>query len=485
MRFFTKKFLGFGLFSAAAAAATAVTMQPSEYSQYRNVMERMGVDGQTIKVEGVSKKEQQEAWLKIFYYSGYFNDKELWQAICALKLDKQEQVFFYLKHKLQACQVYDGDPKKVDFTCMADKAFNSGIVGKLTGVGLSETDISDMFLYLAQNAFNRKQNQERNEISDNISVQRYPAEYMEAAKAIGVVDRVKREEQVDEVWIMGAARLGLETRIVDFKYNLANGLTFKEDQVVRLLAGQRKLWAEIDGISPSVQKVFKLAQTQIVDLDGHVFSSGVKVTEEGKQFILALADKKGVPYSQIQPFVQYERGEREGYFPGRHYLNVTTTRELMETDLAKHVLEKYISGVKVVDTLADGEKRPDTTSTVVDALKSETPEYWQGKTVAVQSHQPYAHRQALSAVNAANKLGIEGVKFVPMGPSNKQSMQVLNSESGAFATEMYRLAGFESAREMRDLLFQTRQVEDCNTPPNEGSNGWVKMLGEMIANCDS
>ncbi len=176
----------------------------------------------------------------------------------------------------------------------------------------------DFIAYLAQYAFNRVHGQERNELKSVDWMAEYKDAYIESARILGFIDRVRPMSEVyDEAWIAGASRVGLIARDIDY---------FEQPiktNVVKVLAGARPLWAEIDGIAPELKaKLLKLhsEKRDIDSLDTTLMVGDISErTQEEIKYILELATKYSIMLDKTLPIITYTKDIcPNGLFPGRH-----------------------------------------------------------------------------------------------------------------------------------------------------------------------
>ena len=198
------------------------------------------------------------------------------------------------------------------------------------------------------------------------------------------------------------------------------------------------------------------------------------------QYIADLSSRTGIKLNKDQPFIQYKTLAEcpKGLFPGRIYPNYESgeIRKLTETLMANDLLHNLTgTKVKVVNTRAENNERPNTSTTARDAaeafvqkiLSSQSDE---GKefTILLQTNNPYIKRQEIATQQEVNKVltarGLDKqgykVKVEGVGFSSKQDVATVNSELGALVSEMWKMA--TPNRDSKDLEFQTRK---CAIPP--------------------
>ncbi|AVP87589.1 hypothetical protein phytr_6480 [Candidatus Phycorickettsia trachydisci] len=448
-------------------------------STFEQAADNLGFKGYKKGSKIVSAKEHQEALLNILQMSGYFTPTKLWQGINALNLKDPEIVFNKLYSaikKSKADQNFD--------------QFNPKILRKNfgKGSGLDEQDMKDLLLYLSQNAFNRKIGQERNELTSLNWMQEHEEEFNKAAEVLKLIDRHEPSyQEYDTAWIAGASRVGLLARIIDYKFITSKySLTFKENPIV--LAGARELWANLDGISPTVLAKLEHASSQITDMD--LLDASVPVgenndrIEEGKSYIPYLAKKNKIKLDEQSPLIEYKTEEEcpKGRMPGRIYPNYADGEQnrLTETTMSYDLIEKYLPNSVVIDSHLGPEQRPNTATTARDAgmnlvQKIQEGEYAYQKELIILfvSNNPYIERQTIVSQREVNKilkaldLDSQGysIKLDGVGFKSKQDVVTVHSESAALFAERYKDACDNSTckRPIETLLFQTRDT----TPPTD------------------
>lgn len=421
----------------------------------------------------VTKQEQQEALLKIFYLSGYFAPQKLWEDIlCFAKANNPEKIFRSVYSVLNKARAFQKDLKRFDAAFLRKNLFETTF--------LDIQDVMDYLLYVAQNSFSRKLGQERNELTKQDWMTQHLDDYIASARCLGLVEReFSKQLEYDEAWIAGASRLSLLTRIIDYKYLLLQGIKIKGLTLV--LAGERPLWANLDGIDPMIYKKILVASRTDMDLSGldafiPIDQSTLRL-EEGKKYIQNLAQRYCVRLDRSAPCIQYMVEEEcpKGFFPGRLYANYATDRErkLTETMMAEDLTRSFLVNipVQIIDTTAQTHQRPTTASTAYDAAT-----YFVNKIISgalgskkkfiilLQTNNPHIERQTLSAQQQVNKvlenskLGTKGYKITiqGVGLGCKHDITAIHSEFAALLAEKWKCACKVSKRDITELLFQTR-----------------------------
>ena len=452
---FTTRFIA-ALTAASTAYVYHVETSPSIYEKAAH---QMGLEGQ-----------KPQALLNIFSMAGYLERQKLWTDLNRSKIfgDKTAEVFYKanttIKHNSEHTAKYL-------FGRSAHYFWETPLV--------TEKEAQDWILYAAQNAFDRRVGQERNELKSHDWMKMHKNEYMAAAKILGMIDRIDPDRtSYDEGWIAGASRPGILSRIMDYKLVLDHGV--KINGPTKVLAGARPLWAEIDGINPDVlnQLLEALAKgTKVDDIKVVVPAQAPNATiEEGIDYIKDLAHKLNIPL-QKPPVIKYSTKEAcpKGLFPGRTYPNYANPNgpkldeSAMSLDVLTQVLGKH--KVDIVDTKSTNDQRPTTATTAADAVKSLLQDISDGKYgdkkefhILFETNQPYVERQTLSAQKAIQMFLPFGISITlhGVGFEFKQDVATVHSELGALIYEKWKVANPYGVD--KNLCFQTRD-NDAEVPP--------------------
>ena len=427
-------------------------------------------------------ERQAEALFKIFYMAGYLEPQRLWQDINHIpSIEDKKQIFISLATAITKANGYKGEYGK----------FNSeALIKELGNVHLSVDNWADLLLYISQNAFNRKLNQERNELIKEDWMGFYAKEYMEEAKALGLTEEKKPTAiKYEEAWLAGASRVGILARLHYYKYLLDSSKIEIINHEVQVLAGHRELWANIDGLSPLAKKVLETTNIiNINEIDMSVPAGDYRdVTLEGKEYMFTLARDKGIKLDDQQSFIEYLKDDQnipKGRAAGRTYVNYAKeeTKKLTESLLAQDILNKYFkSESNIIDTAGSvpgsysaTDTRSNTYSTGLDAANnlvdrilaanSDQREYY----ILYVSNNPYIERQALATQLVVNKVlktkGLDelGYKIIieGVGFSHKQDVVTIHSELAALNSEKWRYYHQDWTEDqlgiLKDLMFQTR-----------------------------
>ena len=471
------------------------------YKGYKNSIEPSKFELAAQRLGFESTKEQ-DGLLGILYLAGYLKPDKLWHDIyCFNKGSAKSSIMFSeamtaLKHS------------QIDQT---NKTPNLKLLRKNLFKSADDTvkieDVEAWILYVAQNAFNRKIGQERNELSSAQWMKDYEIQYLEYAKTLGMVDAIapKQQEYHDD-WIAGASRVGLLARILHHNILIQQ---VKVNGGVLVLAGQRPLWADLDGINPDTYKKLITAYKNRQDINQLDVSVPVgedqERKEEGKKYLLDLAKRSDIKLNPEEPFVVYKDGEApKGLFPDRIYPNyaVGEDRRLTESLMSSDLLETFSVGKAVVIDTQAGEhnQRPNTASTAYDAAKDLVTRIQNGDfgnqkdfTILFISNNPYIKRQTIAtqrevdAVVKSYGLDKKGykVKVEGVGFGAKQDVATIHSEFGALVAEQFKDregSNKEHYHNIKDLLFQTRKNPEKlpATPEHHENLNYLEWLTGIV-----
>ena len=461
------------------------SIKPSKYmlaTQKLGFIGHARGDGQCISME-----EQQEALLRIFHLAGYFNLTNIWHDLCSIgDIKNLEQVFEEISAVVKCANADQANPKKFDPRYMRKNLFKSD--------SIDVQDAADLILYIGQHAFSRQIGQERCEIISPDWLIAYADEYSEAARSLGLIDREHcSSTEYDGIWIAGAARLTLAQRILDYSHSTVSR-NIKINGETLILAGEREIWANIDGMPPTtMEKLLKISSNHgNIDTIPFVPTTGdnLDIVNEGKAYMLHLAQFNNIKLNASDPFIQYESKQEcpPNRFPHRVYANYDTneTAELTETLMSVDLLRSFSNSngneVRVIDTLAQAQERPNSASTARDAAvrfvqRITAGYYGEKKTFVILLHtnNPYIERQTLATQCEVNQVLHEygliakayRIKIEGVGYSCKQPLVVVHSELGALIAEKWKYVarheqaslGLKPKRDIKDLLFQTRKSD--------------------------
>ena len=449
-------------------------------SKYILVATKLGLSGYTTE-DGrtVSIEHHQEALLKVFQMAGYFELPSIWRDLNNLgSIDHVEKLFEEISNVIKMSNANQTDPNLFDAEYMRKHLFQSDTIDL--------QDVLDLLLYIAQHAFSRDIGQERYEITLPNWMQTHKDDYFKEVQLLRLIDRhYPLLTSYDGAWIAGAARISLLHRIINFNYYV-NSTNIKINGEIVVLTGERELWANIDGISPAINKILLEISKNNHDIDTVVFPSSTnnefERIDEGKAYMMHLAEFYNIKLNLLEPFIEYKNKDEcpPIRYPNRVYANYDSneTTKLTETLMSNNLLRTYFNNrnnhIHVVNALSENETRLNTASTARDAserlIKSiMSEEYGDKKNFIILfcSSNPYIERktlivqeqvdQTLRDYNLIEKgftIRIEGV-----GCSSKSSLVIVHSELAALITEKWKaiVADMEKPkRDIKDLLFQTR-----------------------------
>ena len=456
-------------------------MKPSKYML---ATEKLGFLG-FIKCDGqrITKEQQQEALLKIFYVAGYLELPNIWHDLNAIgDIPNVRETFKILTELIRKANGHQSDPNKFDATFLRKNLFKQN--------DLDVQDVSDLLLYIGQHAFGRRTGHERHETSfpENLLVhQQY---YYSAVSMLNLVDRrIPRLNVYDVCWIAGASRYSLSMRIIELQKQLAADQIRIQGEIL-ILTGNRELWANIDGLSTSMMNTLSNLFDDELYSDINIVScneedQSVRI-EEGKSYIIRLAQSNNIQLDKNHPFITYDQEEQcpPHRFPNRIYANYHPDERarLTESIMAKDLLNTYNLNpqhdIGIIHTPASEKGRPDTSTTVRDAIERllrciTTGDYGSQKnfTVLFCSNNPFIERQVLVAQRVVNQIMTERnltenykIQIEGIGYGGKPSIRSIHSEIGALLAEKWIAAvdtlenTFRSKpkRPIEHLLFQTR-----------------------------
>ena len=434
---------------------------------------------------GLNQPMQPEALLRIFQMSGYLKQNNLWSALYrSQSLAQPADVFIQSMNLLNK---YSADKEPQDFDAgMVTK----NLFGKSqkyfwqylwpSKAEVTDTEAAEIILYLGQTAFDRKTNQERSELNNYNWMTEYSSQYFQEARKLDLIDSIEPNYEIDYnlALVLGASRAGLYARLVELNYYIANDL--KAD-AISVLAGQRELWAQIDGISPKVLDILISAKNDklsMKDVNIKVLANPPQErTDEGKKYLVELAQKSAISFNLDNPIVDRD---------GRSYLNYAPdeTSKLTETLMSLDLLEEFGLNYHIVDTIHhESAMRPNTQSTAKDTAERFIKEVIDGKyggttefNLLAVSNNPYINRQAIAVQREFNKI-IEAhgladkiiVKIHGVGFQCLQGVTTIHSELGALISELFVDA--YSADNIDTLMFRTRDNDmDIPEMPTLGDN---------------
>ncbi|XVN43107.1 MAG: hypothetical protein RCG15_02105 [Candidatus Rickettsia vulgarisii] len=242
-------------------------------------------------------------------------------------------------------------------------------------------------------------------------------EYFEAAKILGFIDEISpKYQQYDEGWIAGASRIGIWAREIHYNKLLEQ---IKIVGPTAILADERLLWAEIDGIDPIEYNKLLVKYQEKSDISkSNLFlpvGNNINRTEEGKKYLLELAKTNNIELNPNEPFIIYKTPQEcpKGFFSERTYPNYLNpnvsklTESLMAKDLSKFLNNK----ATVIDTRSENNQRPNTSTTARDAalelvMKIQKGNFDEQKEfhILFVTNNPYIERQTISTQREVDKV---------------------------------------------------------------------------------
>ncbi|ETO16890.1 HAD-superfamily hydrolase, subfamily IA [Reticulomyxa filosa] len=276
-----------------------------------------GVDGY------LQNLPQQKAFITMLYIPGYFLPERVWQDVNSMGgFQDPLLIYEHILNVMNDAKAYPIDPMAFNSTYVIKNLFNNELFDK--------QDIQDFITYWGQTAFDRKIKQERNEIFEKDWLIVFAEEYLKSAQVLGLVSKIEpKYRYYDEVWVQGASRQALLDRLEYIKKYEDAGIQF---ETIRILNGDRELWAEIEGVNNGPN----------IDI------------ELGKIYMLDLAIKNGFKINDNQPFVKYEKEENLplGRVKNRTYINYADgeTRVLDEAIMSEDI-KKVVFGERPIEVL--------------------------------------------------------------------------------------------------------------------------------------
>ncbi|CAF1382463.1 unnamed protein product [Adineta ricciae] len=432
----------------------------------------------------ISIEDQEDALLRIFHLAGYFHLTKIWKDWNSMGFfENLQEIFEKISFIIKCSNANHNDPNEFNVKYFRENVFEKSL--------LNDEDCLDWILYLSQHAFGRSIGQERYEMKSLHWIHQNEHYFIEQVRLLRLVDRqCPILKQFDQCWIAGASRLSLSQRILDYKYQILSKNIQINGQTL-ILAGERELWANIDGISPKIsEELFQISKNHL-DINQIDFSSiettDSEIIQEGKEYLLNLSRIHGIELNSSQPFIEYQTKDQcsNDRFPNRIYLNYENsqkklTETLLSEDLIKTYLEETFSSIEIVDTSANEQIRPNTASTAQDATEKFIQQIFNGDFrekklfhILLWSNNPSIERQTLVTQRKVNsileksnliennyKISIHGI-----GCSSNVNLEIVHSELGALITEKYlwlfeqqkKQGEIKKKRNINDLLFQTRK----------------------------
>lgn len=477
--------IGIGIIGIVVYYVYDAYRQSTKPSKFMLAAQEMGFIGyETPDGQRISMEQQQEALLRIFQLAGFFTLSNIWHDLNCIKLTNHlEEAFQEISAVIKYANADQADPRKFNAKYLRKNLFKSDYI--------DVQDALDLILYIGQRAFNRHTGQERYELRAPDWISNHADEYHQAAQLLRLIDReCPLLDEYDGVWIAGASRLGLSTRIMNFNYHRVTR-NLKINGEILVLAGERELWANIDGLAPALSKSLYDASQNYADIDTVPIELSINddhsIIDEGKSYMMHLAQTYSIKLNSSEPFIQYKNKDEcpIGRFPNRLYANYDIneksklTETIMACDLLKTLSHNLPSKICVIDTLMHDQKRPNTVSTARDATdrfirRFITEDDGEKKkfVILLSSNNPFIERQTLATQRQVDQMLEEfglteeccQIKIEGFGLSSKQPLTVVHSEFGALIAEKWKFAvariqkslGLKPKHDIKNLLFQTR-----------------------------
>lgn len=434
-------FIGAGVILVIYASGYIPYVLSAKKNSFNKACKKLGFD-----------EESSQALLEIFYLSGYFEPDKFLHDIKKAKIKNADSVFNKEFENLKKAHVVQGDKEEYNIDNFRAASLNK-VFFKNSDV--TERELLNLIFYQAQNAFGRKIGEERDRISGSTILELQEKRYLEAAKKLNLIDRIEPSlNKYDEAWIAGARRSITLLRIIDFEYAKKEyNITIKGNTYI--LAGERNLTPSLDYIDEGLYDL--IITNRYKNLDPiEVTKYNISNAEGGNKQLAAL-------------FKKYNK-------------------QPTETLAAKDILEFLeIKDIEVLDTKANGDIRPTTSSTVKDAVdnliqKIDAGEFGPQKkfVILLQTNNPYVERQTLVAQREVNKALVERgvsaegyqITIKGIGAPCVQDIKVINSELGALIAEKW--TNVSGGEDSSYLLFQTRGRDEVNN--EQGAEG-IKLVG--------
>ena len=336
-------------------------------------------------------------------------------------------------------------------------------------------DIEDIVLYWLQGLFKRDKNQEYFSIP-KLSSNKDNIKYN--LLKLNLINEINPcRNYYDEIWILGASRIGMITRIGYANHIIKEkNITYKSP--IKILAGNRLLHPLLDGIPELVPSSLKKNFSGSININNLKITWDKKKRERnGKSYIKKLTEKLS-KISDTTPLDKliYSINLENGNFLAPNYSKTTETMMIYDT-LEKYSdnLDKYL----IINAIKPGPSRPNTVDTAIAASKlliSNIKESYYGDkkdiNILVVSNQSYVERQVLEMKNSINQI-IEKenfknykINYEGVGSSNKQNLSIALSQLAAKALVNYKNSSSNKARKrnIKSILYQTRNKDESKIP---------------------
>jgi len=429
---------------------------------------------------GIKDESQQSSFLDILRLSGNLEKDKIWIAEYKVLKFKGMQDKGTIDKSKNTLEQNEDVKKELDIFNSINKCLLSPNNKEIMSCKIKEltnTELTKIFIWLSQNAFNRSVGQERYEITGTKTESKEVLEkFFIAAKQFGLVDEIlPQRSKYDHVVIPGASNESMSFRILTYKY-FKNLGKIKSNNVT-ILAGEREAWFEIDKISEQFLSVAD-SSSDSHNKDSVNFTSNAiekiielrKKTEQGDvvqnydpNFLVELAKQNGINLKEPNLIKYSDKNScPQGKFPNRTYLNYEDgeNKKVTETTIANYLLNRYLGkeftensakiSTKIIDAkLIQSESvvnRPTTESTAKD----------------------FAAKIAFSINQDLENGNVDAASYrLPyFAGSSYFSKNAIESEFAATLAEYFKTSqynGFiEQNVELKELLFQSRD----NSEPN-------------------
>ncbi len=431
-----------------------------------------------IKSRAMTSEQQIEALLTILHINGRFKADNVWQDLNKLQyVEDRETIFKKMMIDLEASGATQPFVEKFDPKILRKRLFKN--------TNFSKYDAADWILLLSQHLYRRSLGVERNEIQKLHNIEDSEDLILHNARILGLVNRISPSSyEYDAAWIAGGSRATTIARIIDFMriYHTKQIRILTE---ITMLAGDRPLWPEIDGIAPEVMVALNRAQEDGLNIDDLAISlqqtNGFQSIREGKEYMLSLAKRLDVKLNPEMPFVFYIdfRECPPGLMPYRNYPYYLPnepkiiTEFSMSIDMLKNYSNIMDKKIHILNATPNaGGVRSNTQTTALDAGREFIDKIKSGLYIAkkdfrilFQTNNPFIDRQAITAQIEVNKLleqeGLDQTYTITIegvGYSNKSDTQVVASEIAALIATKYRAANIKTSRPMDSLMYQTGEI---------------------------
>jgi hypothetical protein len=406
---------------------------------------------------GFTTEEQQMALLENLFFAGYFSEEKIEKDLMMLAKsgDFANKKNTAAKHVLQAhitIKMLEAERQQNGIAQLDTKQVLQNLFLD-DDRRIDQQDVEDLVLFWCQNAFDREFGKERYELAKQDWMTIHKERYFENARTLQLSDAVEpTQKNYDEIWVQGASRPRVITRLNYTKNLLDSGKI--EMTEIKLLAGDRELWAEIDGIG-------KTNEEKVAD---------------GVKYMIELAEKNGIKLGEPQ-FVKCEKDDKEAKrFAGRTYLNYAAgeTRKVNEGLACEDLCQTILPQTQVEESsdVEKGHYRPTTFTTSKQAaedLAKKLPALNFGekskKDILLIAEQPYSERMraAVQTIFDGMKKDLPNYELNSHVAGNAAAVSVegFHSELAALVAEKYKAMvqheGVARKRDTQALMFQTRE----------------------------